>query len=68
MEVLDLASIIGLIVAFALMIFGMANGDYGAAALPWFFDVPSVLITFGGTLGSVFASNTIQSFLGALRQ
>ena len=64
---MDLASIIGLILAFALMIFGMANGDYGVAALPWFFDVPSVLITFGGTLGSVFASNTIQSFLGGIK-
>lgn len=64
---MDLASIIGLIAALALMIFGMANGDYGVAALPWFIDVASILITFGGTFGSVLAGNTIQSFLGGIK-
>lgn len=64
---LDLASIIGLVLAFALMIFGMANGDYGMAALPWFVDVPSILITFGGTFGAVLASNTISGFLTGIK-
>lgn len=60
---MDIASIIGLILAFGLMIFGMGNGDFGYAAIPWFWDFPSVLITFGGSLGATLASNTIQSFL-----
>ena len=67
MEVLDLASIIGFIAAFLLMIFGMANGEYGISALPWFVDWPSVLITFGGTFGCVLASNSIESFLRGLK-
>lgn len=66
-NVLDLASIIGLVAAFALMVFGMANGDYGVAALPWFVDVASILITFGGTLGAVLASNTLSSFMTGIK-
>lgn len=64
---MDLASIIGLVLSFALMIFGMANGDFGAAALPWFVDIASVLITFGGTFGAVLASNTMSGFLNGLK-
>lgn len=64
---MDLASIIGLVLAFGLMIYGMGNGDFGFAALPWFFDFPSVLITFGGTLGAVLASNTLQSFTAGFK-
>lgn len=64
---MDLASIIGLVAAFALMIYGMCNGEYGAAALPWFVDPASVLITFGGTLGAVLASNTMQGFLTGIK-
>lgn len=66
-EVLDIASIIGLVMAFALMIFGMANGDFGWAALPWFLDVPSILITFGGAFGSVLASVPMQGFVAGLK-
>lgn len=64
---MDLASIIGLILAFGLMVFGMSNGDFGVAALPWFMDWPSVLITFGGSLGATLAANTIQGFVSGLK-
>ncbi len=64
---MDLATIIGLIAAFALMIFGICNGPYGATALPWFVDWPSLLITFGGSIGATLAANTIQSFVSGLR-
>lgn len=64
---MDLASIIGLVLAFALMIFGMWNGGYGLAGLGWFVDVPSVLITFGGAFGAVLASCSMQGFLAGLK-
>ncbi|MBR1865429.1 MAG: motility protein A [Lachnospiraceae bacterium] len=64
---MDLASIIGLVLSFALMIFGMLNGGYGAAALGWFVDPPSVLITFGGAFGAVFASCSVQGFLEGVK-
>lgn len=64
---MDLASIIGLVFAFALMVFGMATGDFGVAALPWFVDIASVLITFGGAFGSVLAGTTMQNFMSGVK-
>ena len=63
---MDLASIIGLIAAFALMIFGITN-DKGMGALSSFLDPPSALITFGGSFGAMFASSHIKSFLAGLK-
>ena len=64
---MDIATIIGLIAAFALMIMGMATGDAGAAALIYFVDVKSALITFGGSFGAVLASCSIQDFIAGLK-
>lgn len=64
---MDLASIIGLVLAFALMIFGMGTGDFGMAALPWFVDLPSMLITFGGAFGAVLAGSTMQGFMTSVK-
>ena len=60
---MDIATIIGLILSFTLMVFGMANGEAGIAALSYFVHGPSALITFGGTLGCVLASYHLQDFL-----
>jgi chemotaxis protein MotA len=52
----DLASVIGLSLAVLLVLGGMASGgDMGA-----FWDLPSVLITGGGTLGAVMLANPIE--------
>ncbi len=64
---MDIATIIGLIAAFALMIMGMATGDAGVAALMYFVDVKSALITFGGSFGAVLASCSIQDFLAGVK-
>ena len=56
MRILDLATLIGLVLGFGLMIFGMVNSEYGLSAIPFFLHFPSFLITFGGTLGAVLAS------------
>ena len=64
---MDIATIIGLIASFALMIFGMANGDAGVAGLRYFVDVPSFFITFGGTFGCVFACFPMQDFFEGVK-
>lgn len=63
---MDLASIIGLIVAFGLMIFGMVNGK-GMGAIQNFIDPASVAIVFGGTLGALLAANPLKDFLAGLK-
>lgn len=64
---MDLASIIGLIVCFAMMIFGMVTGDDGFAAIEYFIDIPSVLITFGGAFFAVMASYSMKDYIAGLK-
>lgn len=64
---MDLASIIGLVVCFAMMIFGMVTGDDGFAAIQYFIDIPSVLITFGGAFFAVMASYTMKDYIAGLK-
>ncbi|MBD5136356.1 MAG: motility protein A [Lachnospiraceae bacterium] len=64
---MDLATIIGLIACFALMIFGMVTGDQGFAAIGSFIHLPSVLITFGGAFSSVLIQYTLVDFVNSLK-
>ena len=64
---MDLASIIGLIACFVLIIFGIVTGDQGVAALWNFLDAPSALITFGGSFGCILASYSMSDFFGGLK-
>ncbi len=64
---MDLASIIGLVVCFAMMIFGMVTGDDGFAAIQYFIDFPSILITFGGAFFAVLASYTMKDYIAGLK-
>lgn len=64
---MDLASIIGLILGFGLMVFGMLNSAFGAAGLKFFLHLPSALITFGGTIGAVLASYSMKDFIAGIK-
>ena len=64
---MDLASIIGLILGFGLMVFGMLNSAFGAAGLTFFLHLPSALITFGGTIGAVLASYSMKDFIAGIK-
>lgn len=63
---MDIASIIGLIVCFALMIFGMVFGKSFSAVLS-FLHAPSALITFGGAFCCIMASYPMAGFVGGLK-
>lgn len=63
---MDLASIIGLVVCFALMIFGMVFGKSFSAVLS-FLDAPSALITFGGAFCCIMASYPMAGYIGGLK-
>ena len=57
MKTVDLASIVGLVVCFVLVIFGITFDDGGLVFgnLSAFIDVPSAIITFGGAFCCVLA-------------
>ncbi|MDE5930884.1 MAG: motility protein A [Lachnospiraceae bacterium] len=67
---MDLASILGLVICFVLVVFGIvfdktAGVNFGAIFN--FLDVPSALITFGGSFCCILASNTMSSYVGGLK-
>lgn len=64
---MDLASIIGLVVCFIVVIFGIVTGELGAAALPNFVNAPSIFITFGGAFCAVLASYSMDGYLKGLK-
>ena len=65
---MDIATLIGLLAAFALMIFGIAQGDAGILSLLRFWDPASVLITFGGAFMAMLATaDSIPGYIGSLK-
>jgi len=62
----DLATIIGLVVCFALCIFGIVFGNSFSVILN-FMDAPSALITFGGAFMCILASYTIPEYVAGLK-
>lgn len=65
---MDIASIIGIVVAFLLIIISICLGPQGVAGLEGFVDLPSILITFGGAFCVILAtSSSISEFLKNLK-
>ncbi len=63
---MDIASIIGLIVCFGLMVFGMVFGK-SFSAVGAFLDPPSALITFGGAFCCIMASYSMSAYVAGLK-
>ena len=65
---MDLASIIGLIMAMVLMVMGIVTGDAGFSAAKGFLEYKSALITFGGAFSAVLmGTQSIQKFMNGLK-
>ena len=60
---MDLATIIGIVSAFSLVIIAVASGG----GLTWFLDGPSALIVFGGTFGAVLINYPLADVLGVIK-
>lgn len=63
---MDIASLVGLIFGFAMMMFGIISSS-GIAGVGSYLDPASALITFGGALGATLCSFSMQDFLGGLK-
>lgn len=57
---MDIATVIGILAAFGLVLVGMSSGS----SLVAFLDIPSVMIVIGGTLGVVLICFPIKELLG----
>lgn len=64
---MDLATLLGLVLCFGLMIFGMSTGEQGFAALKNFIDPASIFITFGGAFCATMVSHKMKDFLGGFK-
>ncbi len=68
---MDIATLIGLIAAFILMIFGITfdstAGTFVFGNVTSFIDIPSILITYGGAFMATLASNSMQGFLSGIK-
>ena len=66
---MDIASIIGLIMCGILIVFGISydHGTFIFSKLQNFFDIPSIIITIGGTFSCVLASNSMKDFISGIK-
>ncbi len=60
---MDFATIIGLLLGLGMVVFGIASGDGGISLLPNFIDVPSVIITIGGSIAGIVACNKLSDLM-----
>lgn len=63
---MDIASLIGVILGFVMMIFGIISSG-GVQTIGNFIDPPSFLITVGGSLGAVLCSRKLSEFIAGLK-
>ena len=64
---MDLATLIGIVVCFGMVIYGIVSGSMGAAGLKYFIDVPSAIITIGGTFACILTMNTMSDFMSGFK-
>lgn len=64
---MDIASIVGLILGLVMVVFGVATSTTGIGGLHFFWDLPSVIITIGGTFSCVMTSNTMSDFISSVK-
>lgn len=63
---MDIASLLGLILCFAMLVFGILNAG-GIAGAMHYLDFASAVITFGGAFFAVLASFSLQDYIAGLK-
>ena len=64
---MDIASVVGLVLCGVLIVFGIINSGGSIAAMGNFVDVPSILITIGGSFSCMLASYQMSDFFAGLK-
>ena len=55
---MDLATLVGLVLGFVMIIFGIVSSASFAAITESFIDLPSIIITIGGTISCLITAYT----------
>ena len=63
---MDIASLAGLLLCFAMLIFGIISSA-GIGGFGQYLDVPSAIITFGGAFFATMTSVSMADFIGGLK-
>ncbi|MDE6641480.1 MAG: motility protein A [Acetatifactor sp.] len=66
---MDIASLAGLILGFAMLVFGILSAvEYNISVVGTeYIDVPSAIITFGGAFSATLLSHSMADFIGGLK-
>ena len=64
---MDIATLIGIVLGFVMVIFGIISSGGVSAITGSFIDIPSVIITFGGSISCLIASYTLKEFISNLK-
>lgn len=64
---MDIASLAGIILGFAMVVFGIINSGGASAITDSFIDVPSVIITIGGSVCGTLACNKLPDFINGFK-
>lgn len=66
---MDIASLAGLILGFAMLVFGILSAvEYDISVVGTeYIDVPSAIITFGGAFSATLLSHSMADFIGGLK-
>lgn len=63
---MDIASLLGMIICFGMLIFGIISSA-GVAGFGQYIDAPSAIITFGGAFAAILASYGLQDYISGLK-
>lgn len=63
---MDLASLVGMVLGVVMVVFGIISSG-GVEAMGNFVDIPSVIITIGGSLSSTLVSFKLPDFINGLK-
>ena len=61
---MDIASLAGTVLGLVMLVFGIISNG---ASIPGYIDVPSVIITIGGSVAGTLASNKMPDFINGLK-
>lgn len=66
---MDIATLVGMLVCLGMVVFGIVYGDSGVdfSVIKNFIDIPSVLITIGGSFACMLASYNLKDYVNNLK-